>query len=201
LASGGSGGRSPGYSRAGEISPPAKGSAKREQEQADLDNKIKHLSTSLSRPQLENFEHSIDKYLLEHILVPYLQNVYQGLLNRSNKDYLSVNKTREYLNMPFLISARVCNLINANGDERIDSDEFVLFFLRLLMGSQAQRMKIAFRIYDADNDQTIGKEEIRIVLKNIPRQTESNYGISVGKNQEVHNSRLDLLDLKQEDDA
>jgi len=62
-------------------------------------------------------------------------------------------------------------------------------------------MKIAFRIYDADNDQTIGKEEIRVVLKNIPRQTESNYGISVGKNQEVHNSRLDLLDLKQEDDA
>ena len=71
--------------------------------------------------------------------------------------------------MPFLLGARICNLINANGDERIDSDEFVLFFLQLLMGSQAQRMKIAFRVYDADNDQTISKEEIRIILKNIPR--------------------------------
>ena len=62
-------------------------------------------------------------------------------------------------------------------------------------------MKIAFRIYDADNDQTISIEEIRIILKNIPRQSDSNYGISMGKNQEANSSRMELLDLKIEDDT
>ena len=71
--------------------------------------------------------------------------------------------------MPFLIGQRVCNIINANGDERVDADEFVLFFIRLLMGTKQQRMHIAFRIYDADNDESICIEEIRIILKNIPR--------------------------------
>ena len=82
--------------------------------------------------------------------------------------------------MPFLIGQRVCNIINANGDERVDADEFVLFFLKLLMGNKRQRMLIAFRIYDADNNQSICKEEIRIILKNIPRQANSRYGISAG---------------------
>jgi Ca2+-binding EF-hand superfamily protein len=106
---------------------------------------------------------------MKNVLTPYLHSVYYCLIDKGNKDYLSVNKTREYLNMPFLIGQRVCNIINANGDERIDPDEFVLFFLKLLMGKKEQRMYIAFRIYDADNDQSICKEEIRIVLKNIPR--------------------------------
>jgi Ca2+-binding EF-hand superfamily protein len=90
--------------------------------------------------------------------------------------------------MPFLIGTRVCNIINANGDERIDPDEFVLFFLKLLMGSIEQRMHIAFRIYDADNDETISKDEIKIVLKNIPRQSDARYGLSQGKDLDVNMS-------------
>ena len=57
-------------------------------------------------------------------------------------------------------------------------------------------MKIAFRIYDADNDQSISKEEIRIVLKHIPRQTVSSYGVSICNNQEVNISRQELLTVK-----
>jgi Ca2+-binding EF-hand superfamily protein len=60
-------------------------------------------------------------------------------------------------------------------------------------------MHVAFRIYDADNDQSICKEEIRIVLKNIPRQASSRYGMSAGKNQDVNVSRVQLLNMKKED--
>ena len=37
--------------------------------------------------------------------------------------------------MPELIGDRIVRQMNANGDERIDHDEFVKFFLKMLMGS------------------------------------------------------------------
>ena len=93
------------------------------------------MSTSASKIQIENFNHPIDRFFLKNVLTPYLHSVYYCLIDKGNKEYLSVNKTREYLNMPYLIGTRCCNIINANGDERIDPDEFVLFFLKLLMGT------------------------------------------------------------------
>lgn len=104
--------------------------------QNELDSKIACMSTNVSKIQFEIYEHAIDHYFLKHVLTPYLHSVYYCLIDKGTKDYLSANRTREYLNMPFLIGMRVCNIINANGDERIDPDEFVLFFLKLLMGSK-----------------------------------------------------------------
>jgi hypothetical protein len=57
--------------------------------------------------------------------MPYLSNVYYGLIGRQYKDYLGVVKTKHYLNLPELIGDRIVKQINANGDERIDHDEFV----------------------------------------------------------------------------
>lgn len=85
---------------------------------------------------MEFYTSGYDKYFLERIVIPYFHSVYHGLIARGHKDYLSVNKTREYLNMPYLLGQRICNLINANGDERIDPDEFVKFFLQATMGTK-----------------------------------------------------------------
>ena len=72
--------------------------------------------------------------------------------------------------------------MNANGDERIDHDEFVKFFLKMLMGSLEQKMLIAFRVYDVDGDEQISDKEVRIVLRNIPIQYEERQGNSFVKN-------------------
>lgn len=61
--------------------------------------------------------------------------------------------------------------MNANGDERLDHDEFVKFFLKMLMGSLEQKMLIAFRCYDVDDDQSISKDEVEVIMKNIPLQS------------------------------
>lgn len=49
-----------------------------------------------------------------------------------------------------LIGDRVTRLVNSNGDERIDHDEFVDFFLKVLIGTVEQKMQIAFQCYDVD---------------------------------------------------
>ena len=61
--------------------------------------------------------------------MPYLSSVYFSLIGRGQKGYLSASKTKQYLNLPELLGNAIVNQINANGDERIDHDEFVGFFL------------------------------------------------------------------------
>jgi len=68
--------------------------------------------------------------------------------------------------------------INANGDERIDHDEFVNFFATLLMGQRKQKQLIAFRFYDIEYDEVISEEEVKIVLKHIPIYLCSRQGVS-----------------------
>jgi Ca2+-binding EF-hand superfamily protein len=57
------------------------------------------------------------------------------------------------------------------------------------MGSLEQKMMIAFRCYDMDNDEQIEFSEIKIILRNIPLHTEGRYGSSFMKD----NSRVEYL--------
>mmetsp|Transcript_30581 Transcript_30581/g.46900 ORF Transcript_30581/g.46900 Transcript_30581/m.46900 type:complete len:91 (+) Transcript_30581:282-554(+) len=84
------------------------------------------------------------------------------------------------MNMPELVGERICRIINANGDERIDHDEFIKFFTVALMGSKMQKMHIAFKCYDSDNDDYLTADQVKVVLRNIPFLAAhlSNYGLS-----------------------
>lgn len=136
--------------------------------------------------------------------MPYLSSVYFGLVQRTNKDYIGCQKAKLYLNMPEYIGQRIVEQINANGDERIDHDEFVKFFLTMLMGTLEQKMQIAFKCYDMDGDEQIEFSEISIILKNIPSKLENRYGSSFTKEkdssrteylkrQEIDNEQIDTL--------
>lgn len=111
-------------------------------------------------PKIELYDSELDKYFVKNILMPYLSQVYYGLIYRGTKDYIGVKKTKQYLNLPELIGQRICEQINSNGDARVEHDEFVGFFLRAMMGSKEQRMHIAFKCYDFDGDECIQQEEI-----------------------------------------
>jgi Ca2+-binding EF-hand superfamily protein len=145
--------------------------------------------------QIENSSPDQDAFFVKEILVPYLSSVYFGLIKRQNRDYLGIQKTKQYLAMPELIGDRLVKQINANGDERIDHDEFVPFFLKLLMGTLEQKMYIAFRIFDVDDDQSITEDEVRVVLKNIPVNLEKRHSFSEG----VHNTRVEHLNQVRKD--
>ena len=116
------------------------------------------------------------------MLVPYLTEVYTGLINRQTKEYIGVVRMKHYLNLPEIIGERLINQINANGDERIDYDEFVPFFLNLLVGNLEQKMLIAFKCYDIDGDEEITEDEVKIILRNIPVKILERYGYSHSTN-------------------
>ena len=68
--------------------------------------------------------------------------------------------------------------MNANGDERIDHDEFVLFFTNLFMGTIEQKILIAFKCYDYEDEQIITEDQIELVLRHIPLYFDSHLGAS-----------------------
>ena len=94
--------------------------------------------------------------------------------------------------MPDFIGERICCQINANGDERIDRDEFVKFFLKAIMGNHSQKMQIAFKCFDTTGDDCITKEHIKLLLKNVPLYSGS-YGISKESDSEANLYRTEIM--------
>lgn len=147
--------------------------------------------------RMENFNEEWDGLFIAQVFEPYLSEVYKGLIARQSKDYLGLKRTKQYLNLPEILGERLVRQMNANGDERIDHDEFIKFMICLLMGSFEQKMLIAFKCYDVDGDERISQKETEIVLRNIPSisdQREQVFG--VGK---VDRSHLDALQEVQDD--
>jgi hypothetical protein len=104
-------------------------------EKLNVEPILKNLKRITFPIKAEKFEEVQDTYFLKKMLIPYLSSVFFGLIEHGTKDYLTIFKTRQYLNLPEPLGDRVCNIINANGDERIDHDEFIEFFTVALMGN------------------------------------------------------------------
>ena len=121
-----------------------------------------------------------DSYFIKRMMIPYFSQVYQALIDKSTKSYLDIKKTKQYLGLPEPIADRICQQINSNGDERVDHDEFIQFFVTALMGNHQQKIRIAFKCYDPDNMDYITKKEVKYILKHIPINFEGRYGISFG---------------------
>ena len=93
------------------------------------------------------------------------------------------------MNLPMMLSERIIQQINENGDERIDHDEFVRFFLKLLMGSLEEKMRIAFKCYDLNDVDSLNENDVSIILKNVPLTDVERYGETIASfnNQTLHN--------------
>ena len=72
------------------------------------------------------------------------------------------------------------------------------------MGTLEQRMLIAFRCYDVDNDQCVSDDEVKIILKHIPFVVEQRYGNSFAKQNfnfsgANNMTRVEYMNSKRED--
>ena len=58
--------------------------------------------------KIEDYEHVQDQYFLKKMVVPYLSSVYLGLVAGGTKDYASLLRTKQYLNLPEALAERIC---------------------------------------------------------------------------------------------
>ncbi len=144
--------------------------------------------------KLEEFSGEQQKFFIRHIAAPYFSDLFFGLIARSHKSYIGIERMKQYMGLPSFIGDRVVEQINTNGDERIDHDEFVKFFLVLCAGSFEQRMAIAFKCYDLLDNEVLSKEDVSLVLKNIPV---SQFEYQVAPSSPDRLKRTDMMDLKK----
>ena len=98
--------------------------------------------------KIQEFNQEQDIYFLKKMAIPYFSEVYYGIISRGTKDYITLARTKQYLNIPEPICERICSQINANGDERIDHNEFIEFMVTAMMGNLQQKLWIAFKCFD-----------------------------------------------------
>jgi len=91
-----------------------------------------------------NKSSNIDLLFLRDFATPYFSSVYQSLVNQGNGGILEVARVKRYLNLPEIIFNRIIGIMNENGDDRIDHEEWLIFFLRLTCSSHRQRMYLVF---------------------------------------------------------
>lgn len=72
------------------------------------------------------------------------------------------------MNLPEVLFQRILALINENGDEQVDHDEWLKFFLQLTCGSFEHRLLIVFKIFDITKTQVLRAEQIKMLLAHVP---------------------------------
>lgn len=119
----------------------------------------------------------MSKFNTQHLL-PYFKAVYQDLLIRSapSKDQKPTLVDRatiaEFANLPGILSDRFWALLsNQAKDPRVTQSNFCQVMQRLYSSQLEEKISLAFRTYDFDNDGQISAEDVRLVLNYIPLKT------------------------------
>lgn len=128
---------------------------------------------------MEDFDKEEDQKFRTEVLRPYLEQVYQNLLMREQRNssersmqessqYVSKRIFQEYCRLPGLISSRFFEVAAGRRLKTINEKDFVKVLSYAFLGSLEQRIKLTFRIFDTQNTGAVTKEEIAAILNYLP---------------------------------
>ena len=105
------------------------------------------------------------------ILKNYLTEVFKDLANtvdNQNKKFMTKMAFYDYIKLPIYITEKVFNSFSKLNTQGLCEEEFVTNFFKLYKGSFEETIEIIFNILDFDKDGIIKKEEVKILLSQLP---------------------------------
>ena len=105
------------------------------------------------------------------ILKNYLTEVFKDLANtvdNQNKKFMTKMAFYDYIKLPIYITEKVFNSFSKLTSQGLCEEEFVTNFFKLYKGSFEETIEIIFNILDFDKDGIIKKEEVKILLCQLP---------------------------------
>jgi hypothetical protein len=105
------------------------------------------------------------------ILKNYLTEVFKDLANtvdNQNKKFMTKMAFYDYIKLPIYITEKVFNSFSKLTSQGLCEEEFVENFFKLYKGSFEETITVIFNISDFDKDGIIKKEEVKILLSQLP---------------------------------
>jgi hypothetical protein len=126
----------------------------------------------------------MDPHFIKDCLIKYLAELFKDLMNRQIKQVpgLSQEVFIDYLkNLPEIVSTRVFEIADINQNGIIEVGEFVECFIRIFIAPIDEKIQLAFRIFDFDNDGKVNPEDVKILMSYIDFNTGAEGSASDGQ--------------------
>ncbi|CAN0186642.1 unnamed protein product, partial [Pylaiella littoralis] len=123
-------------------------------------------------------------------------------LSKENKGGEAIDKATFLQNFPIpgLVGDRLFHALDSNKTGRISFDDFVVGLSVCCRGSHEERMRLLFGVYDMNEDGLIGRDELLLMLNQVPR-TLLNIGIDPVNNDPTLSPTSDWSSLTLEADT
>ena len=89
-------------------------------------------------------------------------------MDNQNKKFMTKMAFYDYIKLPIYITEKVFNSFSKLNTQGLCEEEFVINFFKLYKGSFEETIEIIFNILDFDKDGIIKKEEVKILLSQLP---------------------------------
>ena len=127
----------------------------------------------------------------------YLSEIYKDLSNRSVRTKkvsqgISLLIFVEFMKIPIFLCERLFAAFDANKDEYLSKEEFVLNLCKLYTGDFKTTLRIVFNLLDIDGSKFLTKSNVKLILSHLP----------LSSNSESHNAlyRFQIESLKSIDE-
>ena len=149
---------------------------------------------------LEDDNIALGEDFKKNVAIPYFRDIYRDLSQWSDDKSKGINKVSilTYCALPGILGDRFFSVLDINGDKYIDKKEFLHGLFKLYFSNLETKIKLAFDMYDFDQDGYVKKEDIRLILSHIPiekivskaRKVHEGVFTSSGGGQEVFLDRI-----------
>ena len=104
------------------------------------------------------------------VCIPYFKDIYKDLCSRSDDKNKGINKISmlDYCQLPGLLAERLFSVLDTDGDNYLNSKEFLTGLLRFYCSTFDQKIQLVFEIYDFDKDGYITKTDICTLITCMP---------------------------------
>lgn len=120
--------------------------------------------------KLELVELNTNEDFRNKICLPYFQDIYKDLTERSDTPGKGINKVvfLDYAQLPGVLGERFFAVMDKDRNGYLDKSEFITGLFKVFCSNFDLKTELIFEIYDFDRDGLISKTDILTIMSSLP---------------------------------
>lgn len=151
---------------------------------------------------IEDYNEAVDSEFLNEVVTPYFKTIFTDVAMRRHSpkkagdelEFIDKVAFFEYTALPGIINDRFFSLFQKTADDHIYESSFVNGMIKTYLSTFEEKMRLTFKMYDFDNDGTVSREDVRILLSYVPFKTEEDLGATQSVMSDAMSNKEGLYD-------